>query len=179
MEYKSKTHCYKHFHKKTPWIDLAFVAKRYIWLLKEQRIRNFRHLRKLLWFWWAKKHSKRICSVFRRVSGNNKKTMLLFSTCFFYLFYFSFVTIGQDYVSVELRPLTCSFIVSENIYEWICSINGMISIGKNLRTRRKYRPSTALSTTNPIRTDMVGNEGLRYEEPTTGSLYRHRSCVSV
>jgi hypothetical protein len=53
------------------------------------------------------------------------------------------------------------------IQQWIWSCGGMILTGENRRTRRKTCPSATLSNTNPTRTGLRANAGLRCEMPAT------------
>jgi hypothetical protein len=54
--------------------------------------------------------------------------------------------------------------------EWICSIGGMILTGENRRSRRNTCPSTTLSTTNPTRTGVGLDPGLRGDRPAANRL---------
>jgi hypothetical protein len=76
-----------------------------------------------------------------------------------------FLTMGWDYVSVELRPLRVALSISQMIHGWIWSSGGMTL------TLRKTCPSFTLSTTNSICTALGANPGLRGEKQATNRLY--------
>jgi hypothetical protein len=81
-------------------------------------------------------------------------------------YYYYFVTMGWDCVSVELWRLTDPFPIPHMIHEWIWSLDRTIILRENQRTRRETCSSVALSTTNPL----GANPGLRGEKPATNCL---------
>jgi hypothetical protein len=54
----------------------------------------------------------------------------------------------------------------------------MILTGENRRTRRKFRPSANMSTTNSTWTDLGANPGLRGERPASNRL-SHGTAVAI
>jgi hypothetical protein len=83
---------------------------------------------------------------------------------------FVIVTMGWDYVSVELLLLMDPLSILQMIHEWIWSVTGMILAGENWRTRIKTCPSDTLSTTNLTRTALGANPGHHGEKLMTNCL---------
>jgi hypothetical protein len=58
-----------------------------------------------------------------------------------------YVSMGCDYVCVELRPRTGPISIPQMIYDWICSTGGMILPGEIRRSPNRSFPSVTMSTT--------------------------------
>jgi hypothetical protein len=93
------------------------------------------------------------------------------SSCWFLIF-LTFLLRRERKTVPYLTMLSCAKVIHswKYIHEWLCNIRGMTVTRKHRGNWRKMSPTAALYDTNPTRTEVGLNPGLRSEGPATIGL---------